>query len=477
MGAVHTTSQSIAIVGGGITGLAAACHLAGKNIPVRLFEASGRPGGVICSERTPEGWLIETGPNTVLDKTAALQRHLGIPALARAFIAPDPRAKKRFLVRNGTLMALPASPFSAITTRIVSAGLKWRIARDFLFARPRLRDADVPLAELAREHYGGEFVDYALNPMIAGIYAGDPEKLSARLALPFIWDAERTHGSIVRGQLAQARARRRAGIPKAGLVSFQNGLQELAGALAAQLPRGAIETGARVESISRVESSGGGAHWRLRLAGANAGAPPDDTHNCVFSKVLLAIPAHELARLQIAPDAGWPEKFQTPLARLGGIVSPPLASLFLGYRREQVAHPLDGFGALVPEVEKMPFLGVLFSSSLYPGRAPSGHVLLTVMVGGTRQPELARLDAWRLAGLVCPPLGKLLGIRGTPVFQKLAVRERAIPQYNLGHERHLALIDEFERVHPGLRVAGNARDGIAVPACIASGVDRAERML
>ncbi|MDR1010903.1 MAG: protoporphyrinogen oxidase [Opitutaceae bacterium] len=468
------SSQSIAVVGGGITGLAAAHHFASKNRPVRLFEASGRTGGSIRSERTPEGWLIETGPNTVLDKTDEFKRYLGIPALARDRQPPDPLAKNRFIVRNSRLMALPVSALGAITTRIVSFKLKRRIVRDFFFSRPRNRTEDLPLSELAREHYGDEFVDYGLNPMVAGIYAGDPGKLSARHAMPFIWEAERTHGSIVRGQLAQARARRKAGIPKATMLSFKNGLQELPDALAAQLPAPAIETGARVESISRMPARDeSGPRWLLRWTRARDGVAQTE----IFSKVLLTIPAHALARLPVAPDADRPDAFHTPLSQLAGIVSPPLASLFLGYRRGQIAHPLDGFGALVPELEKLPFLGVLFSGSLFPGRTPPGHVALTVMIGGTRQPGLANLGEQQLVDLVSPPLEKLLGIDGAPVFQKLTAHEHAIPQYNLGHERHLALIDGFERAHPGLCIAGNVRDGIAVPACIASGVNRAEAML
>ncbi len=466
------SNQSIAVVGGGITGLASAHHFACKNRHVRLFEAAERLGGTIRTERAPEGWLIETGPNTVLDKANEFKRYLDLPPLAENRLPPDPRAKKRFLVRNGRLMALPMSPFSAITTKLVSFDLKWRIVRDYFFSRPRNRTEDLPLARLAREHYGSEFVDYALNPMVAGIYAGDPEKLSARHAMPFIWDAERTHGSIIRGQLAQARARRKAGIPKAELLSFRNGLQELPDTIAAQLPRSAIETGARVESVSRMDArDSAGTRWLLRWTRNG------ETQTEVFSKVLFAIPANALAELQVAPDPARPGELHTPLAQLGEIMSPPLASLFLGYRREQVAHPLDGFGALVPEVEKLPFLGVLFSSSLFPGRTPPGHVALTVMIGGTRQPGLADLGDQQLVDLVTPPLRDLLGIQGAPVFQKLSAHTHAIPQYNVGHGQYLALIDEFEQAHPGLGIAGNVRDGIAVPSCIASGVSRAEAML
>ena len=480
---MSSTNQPIAVIGGGITGLAAAHRLALEGRQVRLFEASPRLGGSVCSERAPGGWLIETGPNTILAKTRELDAILARIGLAPRRLAPSPRSQKRFLVRNGQLMALPMSPFSAISTRLFSADLKWRIAREYFTARPRQRPGDIPLAQLAREHYGDEFVDYALNPMCAGIYAGNPEKLSARYAMPFIWEAERDHGSIVRGQLAQARARRAAGGPKKStLLSFPNGLRELPDALAAQLPRSAIETNARVESISRMRAPASAEpRWEVRWSRESAATPGTRiVETEIFSKVLLALPAHALARLCVAPQpmpAAGAEGFYTPLEQLAEIESPPVASLYLGYKREQIAHKLDGFGALVPEVEKLPFLGVLFSSSLYPATAPRGHVALTVMIGGTRHPGLASLPEQQLADLVSPALEKLLGVRGAPVFQRLAMHERAIPQYNLGREKHLALIEEFERAHPGIVIAGNARDGIAVPACLASGWTRAEALL
>ena len=481
-----TANQPIAVIGGGITGLAAAHRLALEGRQVRLFEATPRLGGSVHSERAPGGWLVETGPNTILAKTSALDALIERIGLTPRRLAPSPRAAKRFLVRNAQLMPLPASALSAITTKLFSLDLKWRIAREYFTALPRQRPADIPLAQLAREHYGDEFVDYALNPMCAGIYAGDPEKLSARHAMPFIWDAERDHGSIVRGQLAQARARRASGGPKKStLLSFPDGLRELPDALAARLPRSAIETNARVESIAKMRAPASDEpRWQVRWTRTAPATPTTPATRIVeteiFSKILLALPAPALARLCVAPQpmpAAGAEGFYTPLEQLAEIETPPVASLYLGYKRAQVAHKLDGFGALVPEVEKLPFLGVLFSSSLYPEAAPRDHIALTVMIGGTRQPGLARLPEQQLADLVAPALEKLLGVRGAPVFQRLTAHEHAIPQYNLGHEKHLALIDEFERTHPGIVIAGNARDGIAVPACLASGETRAESLL
>jgi oxygen-dependent protoporphyrinogen oxidase len=178
---------------------------------------------------------------------------------------------------------------------------------------------------------------------------------------------------------------------------------------------------------------------------------------------LAALPASGLASLRLGPLG------ERPLAGLEMIEHPPVTSLFLGYRREQVSHPLDGFGLLVPAVEKRAILGVLFSSSLFPRRAPAGHVALTVMIGGTRRPDLAALPAEQLFAAVRGDLSALLGVTGEPVFQRANFWPKAIPQYNLGYECHLEAIAACERAHPGLWIDGQVRSGISLPACIAAG--------
>jgi oxygen-dependent protoporphyrinogen oxidase len=197
----------------------------------------------------------------------------------------------------------------------------------------------------------------------------------------------------------------------------------------------------------------------------------DTTHTQSFDAIVVALPAHALARLRIGSLG------ERPLAALDGIEHPPVSSLFLGFRREQVAHPLDGFGVLVPAVENRSVLGVLFSSSLFPNRAPAGHIALTAMVGGTRQPELAALPTNQLLARIRPDLAQLLGVAGEPVFMRHTFWPRAIPQYNLGHEQYVASMALLERNQPALFIGGQARDGISVPACVAAGEQLAVRAL
>jgi oxygen-dependent protoporphyrinogen oxidase len=310
----------------------------------------------------------------------------------------------------------------------------------------------VSLAVFVRDHFGQEIVDYAINPLVAGIYAGDPETLSTKYAFAKLWEIEQTHGSLIRGQIAAMRERRARGEkPAARIVSFTRGLQTLPAALAAQLPAGAIRTRTPVISLSP------GRPWKL-VSRRDGLATTDE-----FDAVVLALPAAALAQLPIGP-AG-----ENPLTALQQVEYPPVASLFLGFRREQVAHPLDGFGALVPAVEHRAILGVLFSSTLFPGRAPEGHVALTVYVGGTRQPDLARLAPEILRGRVLADLRDLLGVSGDPVFTHATFWPHAIPQYNLGYERFLEAMTNAEARHAGLFIGGHVRDGISVANCITAG--------
>lgn len=455
-----SSKKSIAVLGAGATGLTAAHRLNRLGHGVRVFEQAGRVGGAIRTEIT-DGWLIEGGPNSLLAGEPALTTLLDELGLAATKLEASKAAKKRFIVRRGRALAAPMSPPAFLSTPLFSPFAKIRLFGELL-VRPRVRTSDVSLAEFVAGHFGQEFVDYALNPFVGGIYAGNPARLSTRHAFPKLWEFEQKSGSIIRGQIAAAKARKASGAPKppSGIFSFQNGLQTLTDALAAQLPAGAIALNTTLDSIVRSEDK-----WSVIWHDAGG------THTQTFDAIVVALPAHALAQLRLGPHG------ERPLAALAGVEHPPVSSLFLGYRREQVAHPLDGFGVLSPELERLAVLGVLFSSSMFPNRAPAGHVALTVMVGGTRRPELAALPTDKLIAAVQPDLAQLLGVTGAPTFVRHAFWPRAIPQYNLGYEQFLGAMTAAERAHPGLFIGGQARDGIAVPACLAAGEKLAQRVL
>ena len=461
-------SKSIAVLGAGITGLTAAFRLAQRVHQVRVFEAADRVGGAIRTERSA-GWLIECGPNTMLGGDPALTALLGELGLERERVAASPTARKRYIVRCGTPVAAPLSPPAFFSSRLFSLGAKFRLLGE-LSKRPRVRLADLSLAEFIRDHFGQEIVDYALNPFVAGVYAGNPRKLSTRYAFPKLWEAEQLHGSLLRGEKSAAKsAEQRAAT---GIMSFQHGLQTLPDALAARLPAGAVSLGARIEALLPGPPAEAQAQSGVKTTPTWSLVWNDGTTTRTekFDAIIAALPAPALAQLRFGTLG------ERPLASLDAIEHPPVSSLFLGFRRDQVRHPLDGFGLLVPEVENRSVLGVLFSSTLVPGRAPADHVALTVIVGGTRQPDLPRLPTEKLLAAIERDLRELLGVTGTPSFQRHTFWPRAIPQYNLGYEIHLETMAAAERAHRGLFIGGQARDGIALPACVAAGEKLAARV-
>lgn len=448
--------KSIAVVGGGLTGLTTAWRLHQAGHRVTVFEKGPQVGGAIISHRQ-DGWLVESGPNSLQEtpEVAALVTELGL-CDQRTLVSPA--AKKRFIVRNGRPVMVPLSPAGLLTSPLFSVGARLRVLTELL-TRPRVRTTDVNLAAFVASHFGREIVDYGLNPFVAGIYAGDPEKLSARYAFPSLWQLERSHGSLLRGLRARAAERRTRG-EASGLVpiiSFKQGLQSLPLALAATLPAGTVQTDATVTSLIP------GQPWKLIWTRA------ESVQTAEFDAVVLALPAAGLASLVFSTLG------ERSLASLDHIPQPPVSSLFLGFKREQVAHALDGFGVLVPAREERSILGVLFSSSLFPGRAPDGHVALTVFAGGMRQPETGRLETTNLLARVLPDLRDLLGVTGEPVFTHHTFWPKAIPQYNLGHERFLEPLTRIEARHPGLFIGSNARDGISLPDCLKSGAEVARK--
>jgi oxygen-dependent protoporphyrinogen oxidase len=450
--------MNVAVLGGGVTGLTAAWKLTGAGHSVRLLEAGPRLGGAVRTDLV-DGWLVEGGPNSFRESRPAIGAVMEELGLGGERIESSPAAGKRYIAWGGLLAPLPLSPRELLSTSFLPRRAKWRILRE-IARGPRARTEDISLGDLMRDHFGSDVVERAVQPFVSGIYAGDPERLSARHAFPWAWEAERTSGSLVRAAAADARRRRGPGGFRSAIVSFRRGLQALPAALAAKLAAGAVVLNADVRSIG----PGSGARWRV--CWGDPGGGREGEFDCVVS----ALPALSLARLEIGPGGS------CPLSGLGAIDHPPVASVFVGFRRDQVQHPLDGFGALVPAAEKRSILGIVFTSSLFPGRAPADHVALTVLAGGALQPGIAGLPRDELVERVCSDLRFLLGAHGRPAFVRHTEWPRAIPQYNLGYGRHLEAMAECEARHPGLLIGGNVRDGISLPDCILSGVSLAKRV-
>jgi oxygen-dependent protoporphyrinogen oxidase len=458
--------SNVAIVGGGITGLVAAHELQRRGVSFTLFEASGRVGGVIQTVRG-NGFLAEDGPNTLLEtspKITGLIQSLGLEP--RRWYS-NPANKKRFILRDGMPRAMPASPSQFFTNAFFSWSAKLALLKE-PFIKRSPADVEESLAQFVKRRLGQEFLDYAINPFVAGVYAGDPDRLSVKHAFAKLHALEQNYGSLIKGQIQGARERKKrneVAKDRAKMMSFDQGLQVLTDALGDEV-RESTHLNTPVETIR--EAEGG---WELAGTTGLLPHPGGDRNVAVpFTHVLLTSPAHKLAGLKLETKAGG------DLRVLGEIVYPPVTSFTMGFRRDDVAHPLDGFGVLIPKVEKRNCLGTLFTSSLFNDRAPAGHVTLTSYIGGMRAPELALKPMDEIRRLIMADLRDLLGVTGEPVWAHVRQWPKAIPQSEVGYGRFKEFMDAFEATHSGILFAGHYRDGISLSDSILAGFKAAERI-
>jgi oxygen-dependent protoporphyrinogen oxidase len=447
--------KSVAIIGAGITGLTAAFYLKRQGVPVTVFEASGRVGGVIQSIRK-DGFLAEFGPNTILETSPKIAQLVRDAGLETRKLNTDPKAEARFVVRYGRPIEMPVRPLGFFTTPLFTAKAKLAVLRE-PFIRPRRDGVEESIAQFVVRRFNQEFLDHAIDALVAGIYAGDPHKLSLPHAFPKLKALEDNYGSMIKGQIFGARDRKKSGEvakDRAAKFSFDEGLQVLPDALAAQLGD-SLKLNTPVTKLAQTAEG-----WRVTT-------PSGET---VFDAVFFCGTAHRLAELNVEA------KSPLDLGTFSEISYPPVASVVLGFRREAVAHSCLGFGMLIPKIEGFKILGTIFSSALFPNRAPGGHVNLTSYVGGARYPELASLPPEKLVEVVLADLRVLLGVKAKPTFVHTAFWPKAIPQYNVGYGKYRELLNDLEAKNPNLFFAGHYRDGVSLGDSIVSGVNIAERV-
>ena len=442
------TSLDCLVVGAGVSGLASAWFLGRRGLNVRVLEAANELGGVIRSVRDG-GFLIETGPNSTLARGGAFDEIVKTLGIAPELLVANPAASRRYVVQHGAPVALPGNPLAFFTTPVFSVGAKLRI-----FTEPfhRRADTEETIAQFVRRRLGPEFLDWAVDPFVSGVYAGDSERLSVRAALPKIYALEARHGSLIVGALSRMLHGRAGGPQPSGrLVSFRGGMQTLPVAIARELGE-RVTLGTAVTGLARA-----GDGWVAQTAGREYRA----------RKAVLALPAYAAATLlePLSPQAA---------RELAAIDYVPIAAVGLGFRRAQIRHPLDGFGLLIPRRENRTTLGALFSSTLFPGRAPDGHALLTAFIGGARHPGIAQADDDSVIERILVDLRPLLGIEGAPVLTRVTRWAKAIPQYQLGHLERLAQLDAALAALPGLHLRANYRDGISVADCVENARRQAE---
>ena len=442
-------NNKIAIVGSGVTGLSTAISLKKKGREIHLFDRNSDPGGAMKTEATAD-WRYELGPNTILLKDPEVEDLIDELNLSERVVVANQEASKRFIVKKDKLTELPTSLSGFLKTPLFSAGAKLRLLGEPF---PSRSDDNATMAEFFEHRFGKEILDYAVNPFVAGIHAGKPEDLSVRHCFPTLFEMEQSSGSVLLGAIKKMAGNRNGKKTKRRLISFRQGLSELPAAMISKLDHTYLN-----HEVSRISKKEAG--WHLQTDRGEFGP---------YSDVICTIPLHKWNK-QLLP------LHDEELETVKSVQYPPLSMLILGYKKDQISHPLDGFGFLVPEKENRSILGALITSTLFKGRAPEGHHLLTIFIGGGRQPELAELDSDKLLSIAENDLADLIGLSGEAVFKDHIYWPNSIPQYHPEYRKVISVFEEIEKRLKGLHLAGNFRGGISVPDCIKNGLILAEKL-
>jgi len=418
------------IIGGGISGLTHAWHLVRNSQDVDVWETRSEPGGAIQTVHK-DGFLLEAGPNSLQNSDPRITSFLSELGLESDTLIANRTAAKRYIFLHGRPVPTPSSIWSAITSPLLSFSAKMRILREPWVPKRTLK-TDESLGDMVERRLGTEALENLINPMVGGIYAGNPHSLSVRHAFPKLWTLEQEHGSFIRGAM-----KKRATGPKNEIISFRDGLQTLPNQIAASL-------GERFHPNTSLET--------LDKSGKRFLA-----NGLEYDHVVITSPPHT-----------WPTKGL--LTNRPTLSYAPVVSVSLGYVASDITHPIDGFGMLIPEKEHRDLLGVLFPSAIFPNRAPEGHHLLTCFVGGSRQPHLTELNDNEIIQMTLNECRNLLGAKGDPIMTHITRWKQAIPQYGMEFSTFLTHLDAIESNHPGLTFLGNFRNGIGLDKCIIAGL-------
>ncbi|HEY3579978.1 MAG TPA: protoporphyrinogen oxidase [Pyrinomonadaceae bacterium] len=462
----------VVVIGGGISGLAAAHRLTeiDPSLSLTLIEASDRLGGTIRTDER-DGFLLERGPDSFISEkpeAVTLAKRLGIES---RLVQTNHEHRRSFIVRNGRLRPVPEGfqllapsriwPF--LTTDIFSLAGKARMAADLILPRRSVNGlSDESLASFVRRRLGREALERMAQPMVGGIYTADPETLSLRATLPRFLDMERHYRSVIIAMLRKARSQASAekrgtsGARYSLFLSFDRGMEVLVQALEQRLTQVEIRKETRVQSLSRTAAS-----WTIHLSSGETLAA---------DALCLAVPASLAAELLSNVN-------QTLATQLDQIKYASTATINLAYHRAAIQHPLDGFGFVVPFVEKRSLIACSFSSVKFANRAPNDHVLLRAFVGGALQPTMFALEESAMLGRVEGDLRDLLRINDRPIFAEVAKWKNSMPQYEVGHLDRVQAIENEVAQLPNLTLAGNAYRGAGIPDCIRSGESAAEKII
>ena len=452
------TKTDVIIIGEGITGLCVAYWLKKRGIKVTVLAKDSEVGGTMKSVQD-HSFLYETGANTGLETTPLFKELVSDLKLESEFVYAHPEGKNRYILRDGILHSMPLGPGSFLSTKLFSPAAKIRVMKEPFIGRATKEES---IAEFVERRLGQDFLDYAIDPFVAGVFAGKPEQLSVRSAFPKLYALEEKYGGLVKGMIKGAPERKQRAEKakdRAETFSFVSGMQMLPHAIATSLGKSVIlnakVTNIRNLTTARNEPSNEPDARRYLVEYLHN----DQETEMEADSVVFAIPAYDASPII--------KSLSVDTARvLSSIYYSPIVSIFLGVNRENIGHRLDGFGFLVPSKERRKILGCLWNSCLFAHRAPTGMAALNAFIGGARQPELTTLSDERIIQTTLDELKSIMQLSGNPVYLHLTRWQKSIPQYEIGYQHKIDALAQFEESLPGIVLAGNYRGGISVGDCI-----------
>ena len=443
-------SKQVVVVGGGISGLSCAYRLRQLGIPTLLFEAALRAGGLMGTVEKG-GFLFETGPQS-FQSTPLLTKLIGELGLEDELVQADQRSP-RYILRHGRMQKIAMSPQALLAGSFLSPKSRWKIASE-VFRRTKPPSEEESLANFVRRKFGHEILEYLVSPFVSGVYAGDAEKLSLRAAFPSLEEWEREYGSVIRGAM---KSRKKNGERKPpALCSFKRGMAMLPNTLATSLG-GDMRQGVPVASVTRTGSSG----YEIRLeGGSGAGA-------IRAAAVVVAAPSFATSHI-LRPLS------EALADLLSGIAYASVVVYGAGYYDKQAVLPPEGFGVLIPRSERHRTLGIVWNSSLFPERSPTGQFAITSFLGGATDADLFEQSDEEIAAITEKDSATILGISGSPITSSLWRHPKALPQYNMGHGHVVEALRDAERSMPGLFFSGNYLEGPSIGKCVEHAFKTAE---
>lgn len=451
--------EKIVIVGAGITGLTVAYWLKKEGINAKIIEADSEVGGNIKTI-SHNGFVFDTGPNSGLETTPLISQLVNELNLNDEFIYANKKANKRYILRDGVLHPLPLNPKEFLTTKLFSTKGKARVLMEPFIGKSK-DGYYQSVAQFVRRRLGEEFLDYAINPFVSGVFAGDPENLSVKSAFPKLYRLEEVYGGLFKGMIKGAKERKKRAEKskqEAAMFSFRSGMSALIRALKEKL-NDQIMVNNKVINLDQKED-----HYILKIL------HNDNLINLETRTVLFTIPAYAVAEILKDKDG-------VLFNHLSTIYYPKVLVLNLIYKKEKIGQPLDGFGFLIPEKEKKKFLGAIWNSAIFPNRGNDDFASFTLFVGGARQSNLVNNKIDDLIKTVVDEFEEIMGIQDKPVSINYKLWERAIPQYSLGYIEKERAMDRFEKNYPGVFLGGNYRGGISVGDCIKNSKIHSERII